>query len=193
MNKLIYLCIFALVPVLATSQGYEEDFSRGSIPEIVLRPERGESPRYPEDIVIGALGRGNASDASYFYANSICTGLLSGRADHPAFSSVNPARVNSYLSQLGVIAPAGFRIGGGRNEADGSVSFLVRFTGRDMGMTGELYIRYAVRNIESGDGQITQTGNWVFEDLYFDDPVSRVIENQESIHRNNLYPYERFF
>ena len=193
MNKLIYLCLFILVPVLAASQGYEDDLLRGSIPEIALRPERGESPRYPEDIVIGALGRGNASDASYFYANTICTGLLSGRADHPAFSSVNAARINNYLAQLGVIAPASFRIGGGRNEADGAVSFLIRFIGRDMGITGELYIRYITRNIENSDGEITQTGSWVFEDLYFDEPVSRVVENQDGINRNNLYPYERFF
>jgi len=193
MNKIICLLLFALIPVIADSQDREDDSFRGSIPEALLRPERGESPRYPEDVVIGAIGRGSASEASYFYANTVCAGLLSMRADHPAFSSVNPARVNNYLTQLGVIAPSGFRIGSGRNEADGSVSFLIRFFGRDMGMTGELYIRYVIRNIENDNGEAAQIGSWVFEDLYFDDPVSRYIENQDNINRNNLYPYERFF
>jgi len=142
--------------------------SRGSIPEELLRPARGEAPRYPVDIVIGTLGRGSASNAAYTYANSFAARLLSGSVDIPA------------VSEISVIQPLSYRIGGGRTEADGAVSFLVRFIGRNQAITGELYIRLF-------------QGSWVFDEIILEAPKSREAEASEAVHRYDFYPYERFF
>jgi len=187
MHRLVILCVLALIPVLAVSQ------DRGSIPQELLRPARGESPRYPVDIVIGELGRGSASAAAYSYAYSVGAGLISGQMEHPSLSSVNSSVREIYLSALKAVSPVSFRIGGGRTEADGAVSFLVRFMGREKGITGELYIRYVTRQIQGDDGEIRAAGNWIFEELLLDEPKDRSAEDQESVYRNNYYPYERFF
>ena len=181
--------LLILTPALAVSQNGP---LRGSVPEVLLRPARGESPRFPVDLVIGELGQGSATSSAYSYANTIGTGLLSGQAGHPSLSSINPVIRENYLSAVRAVNPASFRIGGGRTEADGAVSFLIRFIGRDRGITGELYIRYVTRQLED-DGETRTIGSWVFEDLLFDEAKERETENSETVHFNNFYPYERFF
>jgi len=185
----IYLIIF--IPAFAFSQ--EHGLSRGSIPEELLRPARGESPRFPVDIVIGELGRGSASAAAYFYANSVSVGLMSGQMEHPALSSVNSVLRESYLSALAVIRPLSFRIGAGRIEPDGAVSFLVRFIGREQAITSELYIRYVTRQTENEEGEVMTTGSWVFEELLLEDPKDRETEMQEAAQMGDFFPYERFY
>ncbi len=53
--------------------------------------------------------------------------------------------IEGYVDALSVVNPRYFRLGSGREEPDGSVSFLVRFAGREQGITGELYIRFEER------------------------------------------------
>jgi len=190
-NIRIFFCI-SLFFILAGVSGAQEQ-TRGSIPEELLRPARGEAPRFPVDTVIGELGQGRASAAAFAFANSICTGLLSGQMGHASLAAINPVLRERYLYMLAGIAPRSFRLGGGREEADGAVSFLVRFIGRDHGITGELYIRYIVRQITGNDGEITQSGRWAFEDLILEDAKSRDQEMQEPLHILNFLPYQRFF
>jgi hypothetical protein len=193
MRLFICICLFFVFSAPNT-QGQD----RGSIPEELLRPRWNVSPHYPADIVIGDLGQGKASDAAYSYANSIASAILSRQRGHPSLASVNPDLLDSYFYALGRVAPVSFRLGGGREEADGAISFLIRYIGRDYGITGELYIRYRTRQIQGEDGEITQTGNWVFDDLLFEEAKSHEQEFQESMqraekHRLNYLPYERFF
>jgi hypothetical protein len=188
---IVWLVFF--ISASAVSQEQEGRVFRGSIPEELLRPARGEAPRYPADTVIGELGQGNASSAAFFFANSAAVGLLSGRMDHPALSSINSSLRESYLSALGIISPVSFRIGGGREEADGAVSFLIRFIGRDQGITGELYIRYVTRRIQREDGEVTTVGSWIFDELLLEEAKDRDVERQEASERLDYYPYERFF
>jgi hypothetical protein len=176
----ITLVLLLSVSTLAVSQ--DEGSSRGSIPEELLRPRRSEAPRYPVDIVIGELGQGNASAAAYNFANNIAAGLLSGRMEHPALASINPVIRESYLTTLSIIRPLNFRIGSGRTEPDGAVSFLVRFIGRDLAVTGELYIRF-----------ISTTGQWVFEEMLLEEPRDRDTEQQQAAQRLDYFPYERFY
>ena len=171
---------------------------RGSIPEELLRPGWGEAPRYPADIVIGDLGQGRASSAAYSYANSVASAILSRQRGHSSLSAVNPDLLDSYFYALRDVAPVTFRLGGGREEADGAISFLIRYIGRDYGITGELYIRYITRQSQGEDGEVTQTGNWIFDDLLLEEAKSREQEQQESTQRVNkrrldYLPYERFF
>jgi len=173
-------------PFFAVSQ------ARGSIPEVLLRPARGESPRYPIDTVIGELGRGQASQSAFSFANSVCRALLSGQVRHTALSSIRSAERERYISALEIINPLTYRIGGGREEADGAVSFLVRFIGRDYAISGELYIRFVTKE-STGEEQPAAQGSWTFEELLLDEPKDRDTEYEESIYRYDFNPYERFF
>jgi len=167
--------------------------SRGSIPEALLRPNRSETPRYPIDTVIGELGRGEAPEGGYVFANSICEGLLSGEMNHRALSSINSSFRESYLSMIDIINPLSYRIGGGREEADGAISFLVRFIGRDHGITGELYIRLIREIVENAAEEQTERTYWKFDDLLLEEAKNKEIEQKESIYLNDFNPYERFF
>jgi hypothetical protein len=116
---------------------------RGSIPQELLRPRRNEeAPRYPIDTVIGPLGQGRASEEAYRFARRIAVALLDGNAASPALSAVSRVNVENYINALSAVNPQFFRIGGGREEPDGSVSFLIRFAGREEGVMGELFIRH---------------------------------------------------
>jgi len=182
------ICMFFIVSMLAAAQP-----ARGSIPAELLRPGRGESARYPIDIVIGELGQGKAPAAAYLFANSISQGFLSGTPGHPSLSSVNPEVRDKCLKTLSHISPRIYRIGGGREEPDGTVSFIVRFVGRDYGITGELYIRNTVSRLEGKAGEDTQSGSWVFDELLLDEAKSRETELEEASKYINYLPYERFF
>jgi len=181
MFKSTCIYLFLLIPALAFSQ------TRGGfIPEELLRPSRGEAPRYPVDTVIGELGRGRASVSAYAYANTVASALSSRRTDHPAFSSIGAGLRDSFFSALAAANPQSYRIGGGREEADGAVSFIVRFIGREYGITGELFIRY-----ETTDASF---GRWVFEDLILEEAKTRESERQAvPASRYDFSPYERFF
>ena len=113
----------------------------GVIPEDLLRPRRQEAPRYPVDIVIGPLGRGRASVEAYTFARSVAGALLAGNNDAPALSAMNRVFLEDYMAALDIVNPRSFRIGSGQENPDGSVSFLIRFIGRDHGITGELFVR----------------------------------------------------
>ena len=198
-NKVKYtVCIislFAVITVFTAAQDQGGGISRGSIPEELLRPRRGESPRYPIDTVIGELGRGEATEAAYSFANRIAAGFVSGNMAHPALAAVNVSLRENYLSLLEFIEPGSFRLGSGKGEPDGSVSFLIRFIGRELGVTGELFIRYISRQVEEdveGETRITTTGNWTFEDLILEEAKTRDEEKRES-RRFDFSPYERFF
>lgn len=158
-----------LYPVLIQS-----DQDRGTLPGALMRPQRGEAPRYPRDAVIGELGRGSAAREAYFFAQSFMTELIKGNGE--ALSALaSPAEIFTGLEEL---KPEKYRLGGGREEADGSVSFLFRFIGRERMLTGELYLRL------KGD-------RWELDDLILDEP--RDITEGTDGYRFDFPPYERFF
>ena len=179
------------------SEGEPDQLSgRGSIPEELLRPRRGESARYPIDTVIGELGRGTASEAAYAFAGTVASGLVSLKMDHSALASINEVLRDGYLTVLGRITPQSYRLGGGRQEADGAFSFLIRLIGKEEGITGELYVRLVERQVEEvqdGNVETRTVRNWVFEDLILEEAKTREAEQQESLQRFDFSPYERFF
>ena len=122
-----------------------EAMQRNSIPEELLRPRREETPRYPVDTVIGPLGQGTAPREAYEVARRAAEALLAGSKNAPVLSTVNSVFVESCISALNGVTPRLFRLGGGRQGPDGSVSFLVRFAGREQGITGELFVRLEER------------------------------------------------
>jgi len=184
-RRLLLASLFIFAAVFSVPQETDTaPMARGSIPEVLLRPARGESARYPIDTVIGDLGRGQATEAAFNFANTVCEGLISGDVDNTALATANSAERQRYIAYLEVISPTSYRIGGGRQEPDGAFSFLVRFIGRDRGISGELYVRFGSRQNRSV---------WILEELLLDEPRDRNVEQQESLYRYDFNPYERFF
>jgi len=142
-RKTAFITLFLLMAVYIFPQN--EMPQRGSIPEELLRPRRDEAPRYPVDTVIGAIGQGQASKEAYEIARKTATALLAGNMNVPVLSSVNKTFLEDCMTKLKGINPQSFRLGSGREEPDGSFSFLVRFTGREEGITGELFVRFQER------------------------------------------------
>jgi len=139
---------FALLFVFFAGGAFSQTnelFQRGSIPEELLRPRRDEAPRYPVDTVIGPIGQGSAPAEAYGLARRVAAALLAGDINARALSSVKRVFLEGYMDALNVVNPRYFRLGSGREEPDGSVSFLVRFAGREQGITGELFIRFEER------------------------------------------------
>ena len=114
---------------------------RGTIPDELLRPRLDEAPRYAIDVVIGSLGQGDAPEDAYNFASAVPADLVKGDAKADSLKAMNNVLLESYLSVLQEIGPRNFRLGGGKIDNDGSVSFLVRFIGRELAITGELYVR----------------------------------------------------
>jgi hypothetical protein len=135
--------VFAALFLLGTTGIFPQDelAQRGSIPEELLRPRRSEAPRYAIDTVIGELGQGAAPQEAYEIARNAAAALLAGNTKVAVLSPVNSVDLESWMVILNAINPQIFRLGSGREEPDGSVSFLVRFAGREQGITGELFVR----------------------------------------------------
>ena len=140
------ILIFLLAgSAFSQNKGADDSVYRGSIPEELLRPRKNEAPRYPIDTVIGPIGQGKASAEAYGFARKVAAALLEGDMNASVLSPVNKVFLESCMSELNVVNPRFFRLGSGREEPDGAVSFLIRFAGREQGITGELYIRFEER------------------------------------------------
>jgi hypothetical protein len=155
---------------------------RNTIPEVLMRPQRGEAARYPTDLVIGALGQGDAPGEAYRFAREVMEAFVMDSRTAPVLTAVNSVSREALFSSLKEIDPRKFRLGSGREEPDGTISFLVRFMGREQGIAGELYVRA---------GAAEESPAWQFDDLILEEPLS-LGEMQEGP-SFDLPPYERFF
>jgi hypothetical protein len=158
-----------------------------TVPDSLRRPERGEAPRYPDDLVIGELGQGETPDGAYIFSKSILSALTAGNRAATVFADTGSSFAESSFDLIRGIRARSYRLGGGRTEADGCVSFLVRFIGPDESITGELFVRWAETAEEGGFG----AGKWLLDDL--------ILENKRSLneirdsYRYEFSPYERFY
>jgi hypothetical protein len=151
---------------------------RGVIPQILRQPRQGEILRYPRDIIIGELGRGQASEGAYNYAGNILSALLLENRSSRFLSGRENAFWDELFVNLTLISPRKYRLGGGREEIDGNTSFLFRFIGREQGIAGELYIR------KEGD-------NWILDDIILE--RARNLPNGKESYKYDFSPYERFW
>ena len=154
-----------------------------TIPNMLRRPDRGESPRLPRDLVIGELGRGEAPGDAYFLATNTLSAMIRGNRDAQIFQ--NSVITNSHFEAVADIRARNSRIGGGRIEADGSVSFLVRFIGPEETIIGELFLRQA-EELEADT-----PGIWLVGDLILEE--KRLLREVRDSYRFDFSPYERFF
>ncbi|MDR2343336.1 MAG: hypothetical protein LBD86_02245 [Spirochaetaceae bacterium] len=151
----------------------------GVVPEILTRPSRESGWVYPFDFVIGQLGGGEASDAANAYARGVLRDLMRRDDKADTLKDLGPALLNEAMAKVGEVGPRKVRSGGGREEPDGSVSFLFRFMGGEKELSGELYIRNAA-------------GAWKTEDVIFETPQNLSSEGGDYGGAEHT-PYERFY
>ena len=178
-----------------------QEIQTSTIPGVLLRPEKGENPRYPSDLVIGELGQGEASYESYRFARELLAALLAGAGDAPVLTGINPAMTKELLETIKSIEPRSCRLGSGRNETDGSVSFLLRFFGPGESITGELFIRQAKKAAkeeteEKETDKVKEMDKakeekWVLDDLILEE--KRALSEIKDSYRYDFSPYERFY
>ncbi|MDR3122857.1 MAG: hypothetical protein LBU16_03650 [Treponema sp.] len=169
-------------PEAAQEAAQEEPvFNQGAIPEALRQPQRGdETPRYPRDAVIGELGRGLATEDAYRYARNLLQGALSLNRESALLVGTSPSQLEELFAGLETLGPQQYRLGGGREEADGSTSFLFRFIGRDMSMAGELYIRF-------------DDNAWRLDDIIVEEARTLSEGGLMNTYKFDFSPYERFF
>jgi hypothetical protein len=148
------------------------------VSEQIRRPRQGESPRYPEDSIIGELGQGEAPVESYRFVQELLQELLPKESRQEFVSNLPIDNTEGIINILQEIDPENVRIGGGREEADGSISFLLRFIGTNSWSGGEIYVSRS-------------ENTWIVEDLILDEPGEQNKTNGQ--YRFNFPPYERFF
>ncbi|MDR2617414.1 MAG: hypothetical protein LBC62_00965 [Treponema sp.] len=183
----------------------------GAIPEMVRRPQHGEAPRYPRDTVIGELGRGSAPEAAWRYARELLSALVQGNREAPVLAAADKELKDRLFGSLEAVGAEKYRLGGGRTEADGSVSFLVRFLGGEKGISGELYLMRAdtepaetAADVEAVPDAETAAGEggapeaaavpgdgWQLEDLLLEE--ERDLAGEQNGYRYDFSPYERFY
>ncbi|GMO17668.1 MAG: hypothetical protein LBG79_06460 [Spirochaetaceae bacterium] len=175
MGKKRFLNIFAAFAIALFSAQ-----QTGSIPESIRRPEPISVPEYPLDLSIGKLGAGEAVPEAYNYARRVLNEAQQGRADSASFV-VLPADVRKeFLEQVAAVSPRKCRIGGGREELDGSTTFLFRYIGREQELAGEIYMRAG------------EDGVWKLEDIIAEDRRD-ISAARESDHPYSYIPYDRFW
>jgi hypothetical protein len=183
------------------SAAQDLDLNRESIPQILRQPQRGEAPRYPRDLIIGSLERGNVPAEARRAAVEIMSALNTGNREAPSLASLGPLARRELFSALEEVRPRKYRIGEGREETDGSCSFLVRFMGRETGVAGELYLRFQTaqppppENPEAGDSEAPapapRVEGWVLDDLLLEETRSLGKIVDEPVF--DFPPYERLY
>jgi hypothetical protein len=174
----LFLAVGLTVSGLCFAQNGGQPSFSGVVPEILKRPSRETEWVYPADSIIGQLGGGEASDAANAYARTVLRDLMRRNREADSVKDVDTGQLDEIMAKLGETEPRKVRLGGGRDEIDGSVSFLFRFIGRENGLSGELYIR-------------AEDGKWITEDIIVED-VQKLSRDGSDFPTANT-PYERFY
>ena len=183
------ICIFLCLWLISPRVFPQEESGSQPVSDSLRMPERGEAPRYPKDLVIGELGRGDASEGAYAFAQDILSAVIANRRDAPILTQSSYSFPGSFFEEITSIRPRSYRLGGGRTELDGCVSFVVRIIGQEASITGELFIRRADA-IDTLDDE-EAIGRWLLDDLITEEkrPLSEIRDS----YRYDFSPYERFY
>jgi hypothetical protein len=155
-------------------------------------------------MVIGDLGQGSAPERAYNFAREILEALMAGNRTAPALADFSPALTDDLFGEINDLEPRSYRLGGGRIEVDGYVSFLVRFVGREESLAGELFIRQAAAGLEDRASPPAESDHesaelrsedlptgWLLDDLILEE--RRALTEIRDSYRYDFSPYERFF
>jgi hypothetical protein len=137
-HKVLILVLGLALPAVVLPASFvlfAQDGGSFTLPAEIHRPQYGEAPRFPRDYWIGELGRGEAGEEVYRFARRFLEDLAGGNTEQ------TPEHIKASLEPLEGLEIRNVRIGGGRIEPDGSVSFMVRFLGREEAVIGEIFLR----------------------------------------------------
>ena len=164
----ILALLFFVVPDITA----QDDWTM--LPYALRRPQRGEALRYPSDTVIGDLGRGDVGDGAYRAAMRFLTALIEQDREASILAALDASVLDEILGALEPLATLKFRLGSGRNEEDGSVSFLVRLLGSEQWISGELYLRFDYETWLADDLILEQAKTFSADDIGYTSPYERV-------------------
>jgi hypothetical protein len=171
--------LFLGLLMIGASAGFSQEGDSISIPDAIRRPSRTDTLRYPRDVVIGDLGRGELSQEDMDYASSVLRALLQGREQSPLFSTLNEGAAEELIGTLQKIRGHKFRIGGGKEIVDGAGSFLFRFIGRDGQIGGAMYF-------------VREKSGYTLDDIILEVIPKDLLDGQHDP-MSDTFPYERFY
>ncbi len=105
-----------------------------------LLPTGSETPRLPNDFVIGRIGGGDAVQEAYLFVMAFLEALGRNEDVSGLFSENGKEDAASAARLVSAIGPASPRAGSGVFEESGEVSFLVRFVGKERSSQGEVHL-----------------------------------------------------
>jgi hypothetical protein len=210
----LYCALAIILFVFLTTSAGE---GAGLLPDSLSRPQKGEAARYPEDMIIGELGSGEAPEDAYAYVKETLGSFLGQRQEAEGVSGDVWQRTKASID---AVSPQKFRLGGGREETDGNTSFIFRFVGRERWIVGEIYVRFqdaapvaTQKETVAQDDEMAETGTpepatppdenitpaeikytqagWRVDDIMLDDP--KQIGESGVVYQYDFSPYERFF
>jgi hypothetical protein len=150
-------------------------------------------------LIIGSLERGDVPAEARRAVVEIMSALSAGNREAPSLATLGPKAREELFSALEEVRPRRYRIGEGREEADGSCSFLVRFLGREQGIAGELYLRFRSAQPENAGNSETSANppsrgtaaGWVLDDLLLEE--KRGLGKIADEPMFDFPPYERIY
>jgi len=142
-------------------------------------PNSTEALRLPSDYEIGPLGWGDSDQAAYNVAmTALLTAAKTGKAEKAGDAYLDEQSLKN-LAALG--SNPQVHIGGPLVQVEGTLSFLVRFIGKELTCAGEIHL-------VSAEG-----GEWTVDALILDLPVLKVQEGDTGGLSFDPLTYKRFF
>jgi hypothetical protein len=152
-----------------------------TIPPALIQPERGATPVYAVDTVIGDLGAGDAPEPAYTTALQAVNALFYQRKKAESLASLNAAKLKALINKIADLKPKRFRVGSAKVEPDGSVSFLFHLIGGTDDAVGEVYV-------------VQREKTWTVDDLLIEQKSDWDKDNQKTDNGDYSYPaYARFY
>ena len=142
-------------------------------------PNSTEALRLPADYEIGPLGWGDADQDAYDTAATALDKLAKAEKSE---KSTDPTIDEQSRSNLVALGPdPQVHIGGPLVQEEGTLSFLVRFIGKELTCAGEIHLASSV------------DGAWTVDSLILDLPVLKVQEGDKGGVSFDPLTYKRFF
>jgi hypothetical protein len=146
---------------------------------VLRRPQKTDAQRYPRDAVIGELGAGDLTREHLDFAREAVRALTQGRERAGVFGPLGERHTSELVAKVVALKPVKFRVGGGKEAADGAFTFLFRVIGSEGQIGGEVYFTQGETAFRLDDIVLDE-----IPDTLLDDDKNRTY---------NLSPYERFY
>ena len=104
------ICIFIGLCLTAPALFSQQDNTGYILPSSLRRPERSEAPRYPSDLLIGEMGRGEAPEDAYAFARDVISSLMGGRRNAASFAGFSSYLAENFFDEIDSLGPGVYRM-----------------------------------------------------------------------------------